>query len=70
MKIAILTLDFKINNAEAKVKKEDLVYAMVTSSGSFAGEFVKALQADTPLVPSTQTSKDSPTAICPLGNSN
>jgi hypothetical protein len=33
MKIAILTLDFKINNVEAKVKKEDLVYAMVTSSG-------------------------------------
>jgi hypothetical protein len=33
MKTAILSFDFKINNAEAKVKKEDLVYAKVTFSG-------------------------------------
>ena len=52
MKTAILSFDFKINNAEAKVKKEDLVYAKVTFSGWFAGEFVKTLQVDTPLVPS------------------
>jgi hypothetical protein len=42
----------------------------VTPSGSFAGEFVKVLQSENPPEISTQTSKDSPTAICPLGNSN
>ena len=40
----------------------------VTSSGCFAGEFVNVLQSENPLKRSTQTSNDSPTAICPFGN--
>src|SRR5829696_1478589 len=40
----------------------------VTSSGCFEEEFVKVLQSENPLETSTQTSNDSPTAICPLGN--
>ena len=42
----------------------------VTSSVCFEGELVKVLQSENPLEISTQTSNDSPTAICPLGNSN
>jgi hypothetical protein len=42
----------------------------VTSSGCFEGEFVKVLQSENPCETSTQTSKDSPTSICPFGNSN
>ena len=40
----------------------------VTSSGCFEGELVKVLQSENPPEISTQTSNDSPTAICPFGN--
>src|SRR5918994_6030506 len=42
----------------------------VTSCGLFEGELVKVLQSENQSEISTQTSNDSPTAICPLGNSN
>jgi hypothetical protein len=42
----------------------------VTSSGCFEGELVKVLQSENPHETSTQTSNDSPTAICPFVNSN
>ena len=41
----------------------------VTSSGCFQGGFVKVLQSEFPPGASTQTSKDSPTAIRPFENS-
>jgi hypothetical protein len=40
----------------------------VTCPGCFEGELVKVLQSEKPPVISTQTSNDSPTAICPFGN--
>ena len=42
----------------------------VTSSGCFEGKLVKVLQSENPPDTSMQTSNDSPTAICPLENSN
>src|ERR687897_3280502 len=42
----------------------------VISCGCFEGELVKVWQSENPPDTSMQTSNDSPTAICPLGNSN
>jgi hypothetical protein len=40
----------------------------VNSSSCLIGELVRVLQSEYPPENSTQTSKDSPTAFCPLGN--
>jgi hypothetical protein len=42
----------------------------VTSSWCREGEFANILQSENSPVPLTQTSRDSPTTICPFENSN